>query len=343
MKNWILYVFLTLFLISSSLLAKAPIIPSNKIKKNPKKVIRVCCSFGDGIKMKAFPFKKISSITAYPLIGNHKYLGSPKENNGIIYTQKGGFIDLAHTRDYVDWTAYWYSFIHYYNDLDTIIVKKLGKEAGSKTIQIDLRKKLSENEMISLAGSIAYDLSIWHEVSTWFGASSVPLIHEKNSSFSPEDQYSNLLGVVIGMEAIKSPLDFNTAVTQILDRYLLKMIPSVTIEETKNAFKKVDQLWWDSRKSIPNRDLVLKRYINTQNELLPWLISSHSEPIPLKIPLDFNDSLKKCAIFKVKTNHLIKKNSDLKKLGIGRVISNLDFPVILRYLEKEIEAIEQKY
>ncbi|MDP3432015.1 MAG: DUF4056 domain-containing protein [Bacteroidota bacterium] len=51
--------------------------------------------------------------------------------------------------------------------------------------------KLTDNDLVNLAGKIAYDLSVWHEIATWFGASTIPFVPERYSSFSVEDVYSN--------------------------------------------------------------------------------------------------------------------------------------------------------
>ena len=39
-------------------------------------------------------------------LGTHSYKASKAENNGIIYTCRGGHIDMPHLRKGADWTAY---------------------------------------------------------------------------------------------------------------------------------------------------------------------------------------------------------------------------------------------
>ena len=46
-----------------------------------------------------------------------------------------------------------------------------------------------------MAQWIGFQLSIWHEIATWFGWSWTKTFPETASSFSPEDLYSNVLGV----------------------------------------------------------------------------------------------------------------------------------------------------
>lgn len=65
---------------------------------------------------------------------------------------------------------------------------------------INIPAGMSGEEVLSLSGRIAYDLSVWHEIATWYGVSSVPLVSEQFSSFSPEDVYSNLLGLCLELK-----------------------------------------------------------------------------------------------------------------------------------------------
>ena len=50
---------------------------------------------------------------------------------------------------------------------------------------------------VPLAQWIAFQLSTWHEIATWFGWSALSIFPEEASAFSPEDLYSNLLGIRI--------------------------------------------------------------------------------------------------------------------------------------------------
>ncbi|OWA85706.1 hypothetical protein BV377_29140, partial [Klebsiella pneumoniae] len=43
-----------------------------------------------------------------------------------------------------------------------------------------------------LAGHLAFEIALWHEIAQWYGFQSVPGFSEEISAFSPEDLYSNL-------------------------------------------------------------------------------------------------------------------------------------------------------
>ena len=173
--------------------AKAPVFPTEHSDPKPHRIIRTCCSFGTEMQLFAIPGIKLTETTSIEKIGTHHYLGDPSEENGIIYSRRGGFIDMAHLRDQSDWTAYLYSQM-LENKKSGSLSMLLGREGGEKNLNVDI-SALSNLDMIHLAGKIAYDLSVWHEIATWFGASTIPFVPERYSSFSIEDPYSNLLGV----------------------------------------------------------------------------------------------------------------------------------------------------
>ena len=178
---------------SFALIAKAPLLSARELQNPPAKVIRTCCSFGSDVSIARIPFVKKTDIISINELGEHKYMGGSTEGNGIIYTRTGGFIDIGHMRDYADWTAYLYNVIKSGVESGQEIILKIGAEGGTKTLIIPTPD--GNVNLFELAGSIAYDLSVWHEIATWYGISYIPMVNEKYSSFSPEDLYSNLLGV----------------------------------------------------------------------------------------------------------------------------------------------------
>ncbi|MDZ7607376.1 MAG: DUF4056 domain-containing protein [Cyclobacteriaceae bacterium] len=192
------------YILSFTTLAKAPIFTSAELLHPPANVIRTCCAFGVDLSVAHIPFVKKTDIVTASDIGTHHYLGSKDERNGIIYTKRGGFIDLGHLRDYADWTVYLYNVIQSRMESEEPVVLNLESEGGTKTIILHNLRELKRDKVSNLAAKIAYDLSVWHEIATWFGASYIPMIPERYSSFSPEDLYSNLLGAQLAIRAIES-------------------------------------------------------------------------------------------------------------------------------------------
>ena len=273
LKHIILYAVASLSAIT--LQAKAPVFPMNMPNPKPHRIIRTCCSFGTDMQLFAIPGVKLTEITSLEKIGPHHYLGDTNEENGIIYTRLGGFIDMAHLRDQSDWTAYLYTQMLENREKGSLAIV-LGREGGEKTLNIVIPSNFDNLDMIHLAGKIAYDLSVWHEIATWFGASTIPFVPERYSSFSIEDPYSNLLGVTIGMQALQSELQYEQAVTQIIKRYL-KDLDAVSNEaETYLAMEAVRDIWWTRDKKLPSSKVLLQRQLQVYPCLKPWLVPGWS-------------------------------------------------------------------
>jgi hypothetical protein len=258
-------------IIFGSLTATPPNLSVKPLSYPPHRVIRTCCAFGSDLKIVLIPGIKYNDITSIERIGPHKYLGDEGEGNGIIYSRNGGFIDLGHLRDCADWTAYIYSQV-LLSKKNGKVVLQLGREGGLKTLKLNVPSDLDENDAVLLAGRIAYDLSIWHEIASWFGCSAVPLLTERFSSFSVEDPYSNLLGVTVGMRAIKSDLPYDNAMSLLIRETLTKLGSVPDENETYLAMEAVRNIWWTRDKSLPSAKVLITRQLDVYSCQTPWLV-----------------------------------------------------------------------
>jgi hypothetical protein len=282
----------------------------------------------------------ITEITNPKLLGPHQYLGNKQEGNGIIYTHRGGFIDMGHLRDQADWTAYLFELIKS-NKSNGIFLQKLGHEGGAKTLSIEVPEVLTEEDMIRLAGKIAYDLSVWHEIATWFGASYIPLLPERFSSFSIEDAYSNLLGSHIGMQALRSALPFEEAMTQLIQLSLIELEAVQSNEETYQAMEEVHNLWWTRDKKLPSRKVLLHRELGVYPSVKPLLVpnwnAKNMDLAPLAVPQlsSLGKELDAYYILELKLNFKFP----VKKLfpdREGRRITQEDFGHMIEYINREL-------
>jgi hypothetical protein len=337
---------LTLLLISFSLFAKAP--KNVNLKNPPPRIIRTCCSFGVDVKVAGMPFVKYTEVTSPELIGNHKYLGSKAENNGIIYTEKGGFIDMGHLRDIADFTAYLYLLIQDQRHNGAFSLK-LGNEGGMKTLTVNVPEKFTDEDVVHLAGRIAYDLSVWHEISTSYGASFIPLVPERYSSFSVEDAYSNLLGVHLGMKSILGSGEYESEMTVNVKEVLESLNAVKDRESTIEAMNAVKDIWWSGKAKLPSRKVLIKRQFEVYDCVYPMLINSekieNSVENKVCVPLEsssnesFNDFYKlsikanfKIPVDKVFGQHVKEKN----------MITQLDFPALIKYAEEATFKVHQQ-
>ncbi len=333
--------FLTgILLLSTTIIyGNGPILSAKDLKSPPPRIIRTCCSFGSDIKLMILPGVKITDITSVEKLGTHHYLGHAEEGNGIIYTQKGGFVDIGHLRDIADWTAYLYAkIIMSHENGETEL--KLGHEGGLKTLSLNIPANLNATDAATIAGRIAYDLSVWHEIATWFGASTIPFFPERYSSFSIEDAYSNLLGARLGIEAIKSDLPYEEAMTQLLTQTLENLNAVSSEEQTYAAMEVVRDVWWTRDKKIPSRKVLLYRQLNVYPLVTPMLVSvvEDEQLIILEVPNQISDGKQISDFYTL--NFKLNLKFPHKKLFPERNTRNItqkDFQTLIDYIQQDLE------
>jgi hypothetical protein len=331
------FVFIVVFSIST--FAKAPFSNPKILKNPPPRIIRTCCSFGVDVKIAGLPFFKLTEITEINKIGPHVYLGSKKEHNGIIYTQKGGFIDMGHLRDIADFTGYLFNIIQKVKSQKSFTIK-LGNEAGMKSLTVTVPEDISEIDAVNLAGKIAYDISVWHEISTWFGASFIPLVPERYSSFSIEDAYSNLMGVHLGMKAILSELDFEEAMTKFEMETLISLNAVKDAAGTYEAMNKVRDIWWSGTAKLPSRKVIIKRQFEVYGCMFPLLIDNLSlektndNQICVPATTVSGSNLNDYYLLGIKYNFKIPVKKIFGEDKKDKNLTQLDFPDLIKYSEK---------
>ncbi|MFK7984147.1 MAG: DUF4056 domain-containing protein [Saprospiraceae bacterium] len=334
--------FTFLFLLGGlTLFAKQPLLAIKELNSPPPRIIRTCCSFGAEVKLMGLPGLKITEVIGVDALGTHKFLGDKKkrEGNGIIYTKNGGFIDMGHVRDQADWTAYLYHLIT--NSKGTSINQTLGHEGGLKTLTVDIPTNISPTDARQLAGKIAYDLSVWHEIATWYGASSIPFVPERFSSFSVEDAYSNLLGVTLGIQAIESDLPYEVAMTQLILSTLENLEAIQTEAGSIQAMEAVRDIWWTREKKLPSKKILLKRQLNVYPAVAPLLIDESSDNASANFRLTVPQLTKKGEFLSsyYELSFKLNKKVPFRKLFPNRKkrqITQADFPFLIKAIEKEI-------
>lgn len=258
--------------------------------------LRPCCAFGHNLEVDLsrvpIPLVVLSNVADPEDLGHHSYDGGylsldhgidhgfvSREKNGLVYTCRGGFIDLAHVRDYADWTAFLARRLG--ATLASGAALELPEEGARRfvfatAIDRDRIARLGPGLSVQLAQWIAYQLSLWHETVTWFGWSALGIFPERASAFSPEDLYSNLLGTHVASYVVQSGLaedeaSYEAAMDQAIAE-VLKLLGAVPPETTGHALDAVDGLWWDSRVRLPHERMVLRRNLSLGPEVEPWLI-----------------------------------------------------------------------
>jgi hypothetical protein len=257
--------------------------------------LRPCCVFGNdvGVSVGSLPVPgyEVQNVLDITELGTHKYnngmlsLQRPEEGrpvvtdeaSGIVYTCRGGFIDIAHVRDNADRTFYLAAQIGRLPASGGTI--PLVNEGGERRVVVrpldtKLVRAYGLREVVTgLAEWLDFQASIWHEIATWYRWSSTAF-SEQPSAFSPEDLYSNLLGLKIAGEIVRRHAavtedEYNRNVTAILEDALIKLGP-LPRNGSRFAFEYVDGIWWDSSKRVPDNQLVRHRNFNIGPTLYPW-------------------------------------------------------------------------
>lgn len=187
-------------------------------------------------------------------LGQHHSRGG-KEINGLVYTCKGGFIDVGHVREAADRTAYAKGIVCK-NLLDHNKIFSLNIiEPSTYYLTISYPPdwdKFSEKEKKKIANEVSIDIGqyvaqmsmIWHEIITWYGFSTTGVFSEKISSFSWEDPYSDLMGTYLGAWAMRDDkTDYDEAVAKLLDKEL-KELDAQRPEMCRDAVKQIKGQWY---------------------------------------------------------------------------------------------------
>lgn len=169
-------------------------------------------------------------------LGSHNYSSFFGEADGIAYTCRGGHIDLAHLRIAADNVYYLYNkFFKNLQAGDTELTYKLNTDPSTfvfhiaypsdfKTLPNGRQQEIIHELSLELAQYGTWYMVTWHEVLTWFGMKAFCVVPQFQSAFAWEDSYSNLLGTIIGVKAIRHPnTDFNAAMTIVIKDELKKL------------------------------------------------------------------------------------------------------------------------
>lgn len=170
---------------------------------------------------------------------------------GIIYTHRAGFLDMVHIRNAADWTWYVHGLMREQRAHASV--------EGPHPIVFDyegagvrVAMPLNPADDPALAARTAYAILAWHEASTWYGHSMVPLVSERRSAFTYDDTTSHLVGVNAAFQVIRAGATDDTydgLMTARLDTAITTLLPR-TPGGTLRACTDARGLWWDASAPI---------------------------------------------------------------------------------------------
>lgn len=280
-----------------------PFDPGSLMKVGPPRRVRPCCAFGMDLGVAVagmtVPGYSVDNVIGIDDLGRHEYdngavtlnqdLGrlATLEKNGLVYTCRGGFVDTAHVRDNADLTLFLALRIVAALPEPAIIQLAAGDGARRrvvvKAVPEDLMVGVGRWELaISLAQWAAFQISLWHEIVTWYGVESVPGFSEKVSAFSPEDLYSNALGARIAAGILRSRRVFGRSeYDAMMGAWIpaaLKRLGALPADQGRRAMKALDGRWWTSKKQLPDWTLVMRRKMDISRHVKPWRLPDAEAP-----------------------------------------------------------------
>jgi hypothetical protein len=253
-----------------------------------KKKRKSFSQFGYGLSFFAFPLFPITDFMDPDNFGEHSY-GKPdvREKNGSLYTCKGGFIDFSHIRVAADWTVF-LTFKLITEEKDT----ELPSSDGVLKLHLNNISNLPVDDIISIAQKIAFERLVWHELASWYYHLPNYTFNEQQSTFTPEDTYSNFFGTIIGRNIAlrilqkQEALSYAQIASEEIQKQIAKLEPVTSKKQSMEAYDIVDaakqsrlpqaqqnkDVWWDSKVLFRDQRYVFKRYINIGPQLNPWLV-----------------------------------------------------------------------
>lgn len=211
----------------------------------------------------ALPFPGLTSLyaAADPKgVTPHRYEGGLRTafknegDRGIIYTERGGFIDMAHLREAMDWT--WYLSRRLERAEEEAIGSDLARTVRFEHECVDVTLRvpagLDSQDRADVAAMAAYRLLTWHEVSTWYGYSLVAFVSEKRSTFTVDDTTSHVLGAELGRalaDKAKTTAEYDAHANDALER-LMGDLGAMDPEGTTRMCERVKDVWWKSGSAL---------------------------------------------------------------------------------------------
>ena len=346
----------------------------------PPESLRPCCAFGADLRTQVgvlpIPLLAIGNVIGPADIGPHKYDGGllalnpgqdPSaggewgERNGLVYTCRAGFIDIAHVRDYADWTVFLAA--HVFRALHHGDTLTLTDKGGARRIVIHpvaaarLDGLGARDLAIATAQWLAVQMAVWHETATWFGWSSFRTFPETASAFSPEDVYSDVIGARIAGGLLDADgADTDTLYEANMNVWLRRVLERLGAQPAtvgRPAMFAVDGQWWDSRRRLPDKRLTLRRNLDIGPSLTPWLVSDAGidpatsalldehcgadvRPVVLRNPSDYRGlPLREVATLEIDVSPaLVRRGFPLPRPDSTRITQD-DFPAIVAAIAVE--------
>lgn len=316
-------------------------------RKSPRH--RTCCALASDLPLHlgaAHVPVAMGIVIAPGALGPHSYAGdyASREWNGVIYTRRGGFIDTGHTREYADLTA------HLAVSLAPLLARgegvlRLDERDGELSVQIT--RRVPEAELAStaarIAQRIAFQISVWVEITQFYGHTVMRGAEEHFSAFTPEDLYSNLLGAHLGAGAVASALPYDQAMTSLLTDALSKL-EAVPSSETRRVLTALAGRWWRAHTAWPSPSIPILRSFDLGPRVRPLLAPSDvvppAEPFVLDVPESDENGAPLSAMYRLSIVPNLSTIPSFARAGAPAVLTADELPDLVALVRRSVEAGE---
>jgi len=290
-------------------------------------------------------------------LGDHKYYDGLFEKNGIVYTCRGGHIDIAHLRIAADYTRYLYNrtkqcllktdrqFSFKLNVEPSRYYIRLTYPKNWKDLPASQKEQIAQDVALELGQYLTFTMVTWHEVLTFFGYKSMAFLPEFASAFSWEDNYSNLLGIRLAAEAIRTrPQDYDMAMTALI-KAQMEYLGIVSAAEAHAAAEAMRGVWFEGNilgtMKVRNMDIGLD-----DGQITPLLVPSMcDQPQPQSYPVPTLTSFNKHGFtmdLYIRPQEF-ERDQILKVVcpdgGCNRICMPDDLPIFLAYIKDKCRQI----
>jgi hypothetical protein len=247
----------------------------------------MCCALGMDLQVDfagmEIPFVDIGNVLGVEEVAHHAYTHADAtpdtESNGLVYTCRGGWIDVAHVREQADDVVFLaLTIAPTLEQGSTLVIPGHGAPTTLQFAAIPGRV-ISRAGRLHIATTLAAwatsRIGVWHEVSTWYGYESVAGFSEQPSAFSPEDLYSNALGIRLGVALaidhdFESEDEYDAAIESLIEEALHRL-DAQPRSVARAVMSSLDGVWWDSTRRLPDDLLVTRRrFPQRGTEIEPW-------------------------------------------------------------------------
>jgi len=274
-------------------------------------------------------------------LGTHKTLS---EGQGMLYTLRGGTIDMAHIRGTADQTkkAYDRAYDCIVDGRRSFTISPAWERITNK-VRFDYpadwdrrpeaeRRSAARAIALKVAPVVGYNSTLYHEMLTWKGAKFFLIEPEFKSSFSWEDLYCHAVGSWVAVDAIEAGGDWNYTFTRLFNQEL-KRLGVVSKAKAKQITESVRGKWYTSA-SLYMRNM--DSYLD--DDVSPCIIPGYTNEPPITYPLPNLDGIEQYGIGVTYTiSAMFMENGTLKRIaGTSNALQPLkDFKPIMENIQAE--------